>query len=236
MSGHSKWSKVKHQKGVTDAVKSAAFTKVSRAITVAVAEGGGITDPARNFHLRLAMENARAVNMPKDTIVRAVERATASSDNLERFLYEGYGPGGVAVLIEGVTDNKQRATATIKHLFDQFGGSLAGPGAVSHLFSRIGVLEITKSIDSDTMLDLVLDAGAQDVEEEHDRYWVYTKDSSLHSVSEKLKGKGMGSRSQKLIYVPRERLTLSPDVAHRASEFISALRDAGDVTDVTTNL
>ena len=236
MSGHSKWSKVKHQKTTSDAVKSTAFTKASRAITVAAREGGGITDPARNFRLRLAMENARAVNMPKETIVRAVERATASSDNLEPFVYEGYGPGGVAVIIEGVTDNKQRTAAAIKHLFDRFGGSLAGPGAVGHLFSRIGALDITKSTDSDTMLGLALVSGAEDIEEENDRYWVYTTDSSLHAVSEKLREVGMHIRSQKLIYVPRERLTLSPEVAHQASELVNQLRDSDDVTDVATNL
>lgn len=134
MSGHSKWSKVKHQKATTDAAKSAAFTKASRAITMAVREGGG-TRPDDNFKLRLAVDNARAVNMPKDTIERAIERAKAGSDNLEPFLYEGYGPGGVAMLVIGVTDNKQRTAGLVKHIFNESGGTLAGPGSAIFLFN-----------------------------------------------------------------------------------------------------
>lgn len=128
MSGHSKWSKVKHQKAVTDAAKSAAFTRLSHAITIAVREGRG---------LRLAIDNARSVNMPKTTIERAIERAKSTSGHLEAFLYEGFGPGGIAIIVEGVTDNRARVSAAIKHLFDIHGGTLAGPGAVRYLFERV---------------------------------------------------------------------------------------------------
>lgn len=137
MSGHSKWSKVKHQKAATDALKSSAFTRVSRAITVAVREGGGITDPAGNFRLRLAIDSARAVNMPKETIVRAIERAKTSNENLEPFLYEGYDQGGVAFLVSAVSDNKQRTASIIKHIFERAGGSLTGSGSVIYQFQRI---------------------------------------------------------------------------------------------------
>ena len=133
MSGHSKWSKVKHQKAVTDAAKSAAFTRVSRAITLAVREGRG---------LRLAIENARSINMPKSSIERAIERAKSTAERLEAFLYEGFGPEGIAIIVEGVTDNRARASAAIKHVFDTHGGRLAGPGAVRYLFERVSAPQL----------------------------------------------------------------------------------------------
>src|SRR3989338_10745888 len=145
MSGHSKWSKVKHQKATTDAVKSRAFTRASRAITVSVKEGGGIADPDKNFRLRLAIEQAKAVNMPKDTIERAIEKGSgAGAAAYENLLYEGYGPGGVAYLVEAATDNHQRTVSEVKHVFDHAGGTLAAPGAVSYQFRRSGVVLVSK--------------------------------------------------------------------------------------------
>ena len=141
MSGHSKWSKVKHQKATTDVVKSFAFTKASRAIAVAVKEGGGMTDPNSNFHLRLAIERARAVNMPKENIERAVARAGGSGGAaIEHVTYEGYGPGGVAFLIEAATDNRQRSVSQIKNVLERAGGTLVSPGALNFLFERRGVV------------------------------------------------------------------------------------------------
>lgn len=137
MSGHSKWSKVKHQKATTDLAKAAAFTKASRAITVAVKEGGGITDLNGNFRLRLAIDKAREVNMPKDTIQRAIEKASGEGANaFEQVTYEGYGPGGAAILIEGTTDNRNRTTSQIKNVLERNGGSLARPGAVQFQFTK----------------------------------------------------------------------------------------------------
>lgn len=137
MSGHSKWSKVKHQKATTDLAKAAAFTKASRAITVAVKEGGGITDPIGNFRLRLAIDKAREVNMLKDTIQRAIEKASGEGANaFEQVTYEGYGPGGAAILIEGTTDNRNRTTSQIKNVLERNGGSLARPGAVQFQFTK----------------------------------------------------------------------------------------------------
>ncbi|MBI5619340.1 YebC/PmpR family DNA-binding transcriptional regulator [Candidatus Gottesmanbacteria bacterium] len=139
MSGHSKWSKVKHQKALTDTAKGSAFTKASRAITVAVHEGGGITDPNGNFRLRLAIEGARAVNMPKETIQRAIDKGRGAGEGaIEQVIYEAYGPGGVGMLIEAATDNRNRTVSVIKNVFERFGGSLASPGAVSFLFTRSG--------------------------------------------------------------------------------------------------
>lgn len=137
MSGHSKWSKVKHQKATTDVARAAAFTKASHGITIAVREGGGSTNPDTNFRLRLAIEKAREVNMPKENIERAITKGTdAHGEAIESISYEGYGPGGVAFIIVAATDNRQRTASAVKNIMDQFGGSLAGPGAVSFLFTK----------------------------------------------------------------------------------------------------
>ncbi|MBI2404787.1 YebC/PmpR family DNA-binding transcriptional regulator [Candidatus Gottesmanbacteria bacterium] len=137
MSGHSKWSKVKHQKATVDVVRGQAFTKASHAITIAVAAAGGVTDPAMNSRLRLAIEKARELNMPKDRIERAIAKGKGEGgDTRESVWYEGYGPGGVAFLVESATDNRLRTASAIKHIFDRFGGTLAGPGAVSFLFTK----------------------------------------------------------------------------------------------------
>lgn len=137
MSGHSKWSKVKHQKETTDAVKSQAFTRASRSLTIAVKEGGGVTDPDKNFRLRLAIDQARSVNMPKETIERAIARGLGGGgESVESVIYEGYGPGGVGYLVYAITDNHQRTGAMLKHTFEHSGGSLAAPHAVEYLFER----------------------------------------------------------------------------------------------------
>ncbi len=137
MSGHSKWSKVKHQKATTDVVKAAAFTKASHAITIAVREGGGVTNPDMNFRLRLAIEKARGANMPKENIQRAITKGTGvGGETIESIFYEGYGPGGVAFIIEAATDNRQRTASAVKNILDRFGGALAGPGSVLFLFSK----------------------------------------------------------------------------------------------------
>ena len=161
MSGHSKWSKVKHQKATTDVVKGMAFTKAARAITIAVHEGGGIGDPAHNFHLRLAIEKAREVNMPKDNIERAIEKGMGSGGaQIEQITYEGYGPGGVAILIEAATDNRQRTVSAVKNLLDRAGGSLGSPGAVFYLFKPCGIITVPKTVGFDMLFEAALSAGA----------------------------------------------------------------------------
>lgn len=235
MSGHSKWSKVKHQKATTDAVKSAAFTKASRAITIAVREGGGVADPGGNFKLRLAIDNARAVNMPKDTIERAIERAKTVSDHLEPFLYEGYGPGGVAVLVEGVTDNRQRTAALLKHAFDKVGGSLGGPGSVSYLFRREGAISV-RGVAGDMLLELALSSGADDVEEGNGEQIVYTTDTALHTVAERLQNKAIAVTQSRIVFRPIVRIEVDPKIIELASEFLNALLDLDDVSDVYANI
>lgn len=238
MSGHSKWSKVKHQKATTDAVKSRAFTKASRALTVSVREGGGITDPEKNFHLRLAIELARSVNMPKDTIERAIEKgAGAGAQAFEQLVYEGYGPGGVAYIVEAATDNHQRTGAEMKHQFDRAGGSLATPGAVSYQFIRNGVLLVTKSSHTfDSVFEAALKAGADDVIERDDVFEVYTAVTGVSSAKRELEAAGFVTEGMELIH--RSKMTVRPadDVRRYNEELIESLEGLDDVQHVFTTM
>jgi YebC/PmpR family DNA-binding regulatory protein len=220
MSGHSKWSKVKHQKAATDVVKSRAFTKASRGLTVSVREGGGITDPEKNFHLRLAIEQARSVNMPKDTIERAIEKgAGAGAQVFEQLIYEGYGPGGVAYLVKAATDNHQRTGAEMKHQFDRFGGSLATPGAVLYQFVQNGLMVIPKlSYTYDTVFE------------------VYTQTILLSSVKKKLEDNGFVIDVTTLVY--RSTVLMRPvdDIRQKNEELIESLETLEDVQKVFTTM
>jgi YebC/PmpR family DNA-binding regulatory protein len=231
MSGHSKWSKVKHQKATTDVVKSAAFTKATHAITIAVREGGGNTDPESNFHLRLAIERARAVNMPKENIERAIAKGGgAGGTAIEQILYEGYGPGGVALLIEATTDNRQRTVSQIKNVLDRAGGRLASPGSVSFQFRKRGVLTIPKSVGSlDSLLSFAVDAGADDVVEATDLFEIYTAPNQLFHVKKMLEEKGITVDNAVLIMHPT--MTVQADVERLAEE----LESLDDVQTVYTN-
>src|SRR3989344_921527 len=177
MSGHSKWSKVKHQKATTDVAKAQAFTKASRAITVSVREGGGITDPNLNFRLRLAIEKARDVNMPKNTIERAIEKGSGGqAGSLSQITYDCFGPQGVALLVETTTDNKMRTVSEVKNVLERGGGRLASPGSVAYLFKRWGILVIPKAnVTYDTLLTDAIVAGAHDVIEREDMFEVYRR-------------------------------------------------------------
>lgn len=238
MSGHSKWSKVKHQKATTDAVKSTAFTKASRAITVAVHEGGGIADPEKNFRLRLAIEKAREVNMPRDTIERAIAKAVSSGTNaMEQVMYEGYGPGGVAMLVEAATDNRQRTSANIKHQFDRAGGSLASPGAVSYLFVRSGVLVIEKNGKTlDAMLDAALRAGADDVIERTDMFEIYTKAGDVVHVRDQVAQAGWIVDNWEIIMKPVQAFVPDEATRQKNAELIETLESDDDVQKVFSNL
>lgn len=238
MSGHSKWSKVKHQKASTDAVKSQAFTKASRAITVAVREGGGITDSDKNFHLRLAIEKAKEVNMPKDTIERAIERgAAAGGASFEQILYEGYGPGGSAILVSAATDNRQRTAANIKHLFDRAGGTLTAPGAVSFQFKQSGVLIIPKLEHTfDQVLEAAVSAGADDVIERTDVYEVYASRGNLMAVKERLTGAAFPVENTELIMRPNNVIVPPDDVREKVGGLVDALEALDDVQQVFTNI
>src|ERR687898_306652 len=193
MSGHSKWSTIKRQKGVTDAKRGALFTKVAREISVAARQGGG--DPDANYRLRLAVEKARAVNMPMDNIKRTIEKATGAGEGeqFEEIIYEGYGPGGVAVLVEAATDNRNRTAAEVRSIFTKAGGQLAGSGAVAWQFEPRGLITVPRDgIDADEVALAAIDAGAEDVgTEDDDAIEIYTDPGGLESVRKALEGAGI---------------------------------------------
>lgn len=238
MSGHSKWSKVKHQKATTDVVKSTAFTKATHAIMIAVKEGGGVTDPNSNFHLRLAVERARAVNMPKENIERAIAKASGEGASaIEQIMYEGYGPGGVAMIIETATDNRQRTVSQVKNVLERAGGSLAEPGAVVFQFERRGVMTVPKTgLTLDGLLSAGIDAGAEDIIETLDLFEVYTRPTDLFKVKSALEGKGIAIDNAVLIMHPT--ITVPADGAHQAKidDVVSELEALEDVHTVYTNI
>lgn len=238
MSGHSKWSKVKHQKATTDAVKSRAFTRASRALCVSVREGGGMTDPDKNFRLRLAIEQARAVNMPKNTIERAIERASgAGAAAYENLQYEGYGPGGIAYLVEAATDNHQRTASEVKHEFDHGGGTLATPGAVSYQFRRSGVVVVSKLGHTfDTMLEIALKAGADDVVERDDVFEVFTKGQALSEVKHYLETSGEAIEHAGFIMKPDNPVHPTDNVRQKNEHLLEALESLEDVQNVYTTM
>lgn len=238
MSGHSKWSKVKHQKATTDVLKSAAFTKASRAIASAVVEGGGITDPENNFHLRLAVEKARAVNMPKDNIERIIQKAKGEGGNaISSVTYEGYGPNGVALIIEAVTDNPNRAVSFIKQILEYAGGSMAAPGATSYLFSRQGLLLVGKEHGSyDQIFTHACESGAQDVVEKDDVFEIYTNPKDLSRVKKYFEEKGIPLITAELVYNPTTTVPLDEEKQKQIEELIVRLEEVDDVQNVYSNV
>lgn len=189
MSGHSKWATIKRQKGAADAKRGQTFTKIANAISIAVRSGGGVTDPNSNFKLRLEIEKARTVNMPKDNIQRAIDRGAGKGDKgeLVEVVYEGFAPGGVSVIVEAVTDNKQRTTPEIKSLFDKNGGTVGNQGSVAYQFQQMG--QITASKNGKTLDDVFLiaaDAGAVDVEEAGEDVLIYTNPGDLARIKDEL--------------------------------------------------
>lgn len=239
MSGHSKWATIHRQKEVKDAKKGQQFTKIANAIIVAVKEGGGATDPQSNFKLRLAVDKARAMNMPKDNIQRAIERGKglgAGGQALEEVLYEGYGPSGVGVLVEAVTDNKQRTAQVIKNLFDRGGGSLAGPGSVSFQFQRVGLVVVEKQPPVDEKILKLIDLGAEDVEEVEDGLEVYVSADKLEQTKKSLAEAGFVVRSAEPAQRPTSLVTITdPKEAQRLISFLDSLESLDDVQRVWAN-
>lgn len=238
MSGHSKWSTIKRQKALTDKTRGQLFTKLANAITVAVREGGGVTDTETNVRLRLAVEKARAANMPKDNIERAIVRASGKAkegSQLTEVLYEGFGPGQIAVLAEGVTDNPQRASAAVKNIFLRHGGTLGGTGSVAYLFERVGEIGLVKDRSSDDYLELGLDVGASDIEETVDQMIMYTKPQYINSVKEMLVQKGFPVVDAEITYKPRIPIELNPAQVPPVISLLSALEELDDIHKVYTN-
>ena len=237
MSGHSKWAQIKRQKGVNDAKRGAVFTKMGREIAVAARAGGA--DPDGNFRLRLAIERARAVNMPADNIKRAIERAVkgGEGEQYEEIAYEGYGPGGVAVLVEAATDNRNRTAADIRSMFSKAGGQLAGAGAVAWQFEARGVISVDRrGVDPDEVALTAIDAGASDVEPEADPIEVYTKPHDLETVRSALEAAGVRIESAETSMVAKQTVDVEPARARQVLRLVEQLEDLEDVQRVTVNL
>ncbi len=238
MSGHSKWSTIKRQKGANDAKRGQIFTKLSNAITVAVREGGG-PDATANFKLRLAIEKARAYNMPKDNVDRAIDRATGKggADQLASTTYEGFGPLGTAVIVQAVTDNKNRTTSDIKTAFDRGGGTMGQPGSVAWQFDQVGDITVPISNhDEDAVYLAAVDAGAEDVEIVDNGAEIFTKPEEIHSVKEALEAQGYTVEGAEQILRPKQTIAIkSQEEADKIMAFIDRLEVLDDVTDVSTN-
>ncbi len=237
MSGHSKWSQIKRQKGVNDVKRGAVFTKMGREIAVAARTGGG--DPDGNFRLRLAIEKARAANMPLDTIKRAIEKATGGGEGeqYEEIVYEGYGPGGVAFLVETTTDNRNRTVSDVRSIFSKAGGSLAGSGAVAWQFEQRGVINVPLAgVDPDEVALLAIDAGASDVETTSDPVEIYTEPADLENVRKALDAAGVGIESAETTMVANQTMAIEPARARQNLRLMEHLEDLDDVQRVTSNL
>jgi len=238
MSGHSKWSTIKHKKGAADAKRGKLFSKLSRAIMVAAKEGG--SDPVTNLALQNAIEKARSYSMPKDNIERAVAKGTGESDDgssYEAVVYEGYGPEGVAVLVEALTDNRNRTASEVRHAFAKNGGNLGATGAVAWQFERRGVVLVaTGSADEDELLLAAADAGADDVERDGDVYRVTCAPEVLTSVRESIERGAFTVESAELAMVPKTTVAIADEATARAVvRLVEGLEESDDVQDVHAN-
>jgi YebC/PmpR family DNA-binding regulatory protein len=238
MSGHSKWSTIKRQKGANDAKRGALFTKVAREISVAARQGG--PDPDANYRLRLAIEKARSVNMPADNIKRTIEKATGGgeAEQFEEIVYEGYGPGGVAVLVEAATDNRNRTAAEVRSIFTKTGGQLAGSGAVAWQFEPRGLIAVGRrsGVDPDEVALAAIDAGADDVDtEDPETIEIYTAPGNLEKVRQALDGAGVAVDSAESTMIAKQTVELDSAKARQALRLVEMLEDLDDVQRVTAN-
>jgi YebC/PmpR family DNA-binding regulatory protein len=237
MAGHSKWKQIKHKKAITDAKRALVWTKAIREITVAARVGGG-GDPDGNPRLRTAIEAARAVNMPKDNIDRAIKKGTGELEGAkyEEVVYEGYGPGGAAIYIEASTDNTNRTVAEIRHAFSRNSGSLAAPNAVAWMFDRCGQIYLDAgSYDEEATLEAALEAGAEDFQADGDAYVITTSSAKFHTVLEKLKTQGLSVTEAELAMVPQNTLAVSGKDAEQLLRLLDAVEALEDVSKVFSN-
>ena len=238
MSGHSKWSSIKHKKGAADAKRGQLFSKLSRAIIVAAKEGGA--DPVGNLALQNAIEKARSYSMPKDNIERAIAKgagADAEASNFETVVYEGYGPEGVAVLVEALTDNRNRTASEVRHAFTKHGGNLGTTGAVAWQFERRGVVLVsTDGVDEDELVLVAADAGADDVERDASSFVVTSAPEALKAVREALEAGGFTIESVELAMVPKTTVAVADEsTARKIVRLVEGLEDTEDVQDVYAN-
>ena len=236
MSGHSKWASIKHKKAVVDQRRGQHFTKLARAVTVAAKEGGG--DPAGNSALALAIQKARDASMPKDNIERAIAKGTgagADAESWETVVYEGYGPGGVALLIEALTDNRNRTGADVRHLLGKHGGNLGEPGSVAYLFDKRGVIVVDASKYGEDDLMVAIDAGAEDIALDEDVYEVITEPADFTAVRSALEEAGIEIESADVTQRPKTLVPLEETEAGKLMKLIEALEDNDDVGEVYAN-
>ncbi len=235
MAGHSKWANIQHRKGRQDAQRSKLFSKLSKEITVAAKMGD--PDPDKNPRLRLAVKEAKSNSVPKDVIDRAINKATGGDeDNYEEVRYEGYGPEGIAVIVEAMTDNRNRTASSVRSLFTKSGGNLAETGAVSFMFERKGLVSYPAAAgDADTVLMAAIEAGAEDVESSDESHDIYCDATDLHAVSTALEASLGESETTKLIWKPTTTTELDLEGAQKLMNLINALEDDDDVQTVTAN-
>jgi YebC/PmpR family DNA-binding regulatory protein len=236
MSGHSKWATIKHAKGAADAKRGQLFTKFIKEISIAARMGGG--DPVSNPRLRTAILKARGANMPKDNIERAIKKGTGELGGsiFEELLYEGYGPGGVAILVEVLTDNKNRAAANVRNIFAKTGGNLGATGSVAYMFNRKGVIEYdAETVNEDEIMEAGLEAGADDIANEDGVITVTTDPANFETVLEALQGKGFESVSAEVSMVPDTYSTLDEDTTRKVLKLIDKLEEDDDVQHVYSN-
>lgn len=238
MSGHSKWHNIQRRKGKQDAVRGQLFTKLSRDIYHAAKEGGG--NPDTNFRLKMAIEKGKQANLPADSIQRTVAKATGSLQGVtyEELLYEGYGPGGIAVMLEIVTDNRNRTAADVRHIFAKRGGNLGETGCVSWMFNHVGSIEVVKEdcpLPLDDLMLTALEAGADDLRELDDRYVITTAVAQFAAVRDALESAGIGLEDAELTYEPTTTIELSDENADTVMDLVEALESNDDVQNVYAN-
>ncbi len=239
MAGHSKWANIKHKKAKEDAKRAKVFTKHIRELTVAAREGGG--DPNANPRLSLAIENAKAVNLPKDNIERAIKKGTGELDdgsgNYEEVTYEGYGPGGIAYFLEATSNNLNRTVGEIRHIFTKHGGNLGTDGSVAYLFEQKGSIKVsTEGLDEEEFMLIAIDAGAEDVNIEDEFFEVITSREQLFEVREKLEENDIDVESAELIRIPMTEVSADPNTARKNLKMMDKFDDSDDVSNIFTNL
>ncbi|NLU37006.1 MAG: YebC/PmpR family DNA-binding transcriptional regulator [Clostridiales bacterium] len=237
MAGHSKWANIKHKKAKTDAQRGKIFTKLGREIAVAVKEGG--SDPNTNPRLKDAIAKARANNMPNENIIRNIKRASGEdqSVNYESITYEGYGPNGVAIIVEALTDNRNRTASEMRYIFDRNGGSLGASGCVSWMFDRKGliVIENKEDLDEEELMMSAIEAGAEDVSDEADVFEIYTDPAEFSAVREAMENAGYTLASAEIAMIPKNTVQLSKEQAESVMKLIDMMEDNDDVQNVYHN-
>ena len=234
MAGHSKWANIKHRKARQDASRGKVWTKVIREITVAAKDG---PDPNDNPRLRLALEKANAANMPKDTIKRAIEKGsgTGETGELEEIVFEGYGPGGVAILVETMTDNRNRTVSDVRHAFSKYGGNLGTDGSVSYLFKKLGIIHLSKNLSEENLIEVVIESGAEDFSEEDDFYEVTTEANLFNNVLDVFKEKKIEYIDAQLTLRADTLVPLDNDMSEKVLNIMEFMDDLDDVQEVHTN-